>query len=156
MVSGDVVLMQSCIHLQKVRISFDVSDTVNGDAHAYSVQDFIRQYKLDQVVNCHQLVELVLEMTHRHGYAFGLQPGQDIWSNVEDLALQFRDCIADQVETEVTADFSMKPEAAAKKAKDEGREHKVDAEKTQVAWTELIAKAQTTSVRVVRITRARQ
>lgn len=95
-------------------------------------------------------------MTDHHGYAFGLQPGQDVLSNAEDLAQQFRNRIADRVEREVTAEFNTKAEAAAKKAADEGREDKVGAEKAQAALTKLIAEAQTTSVRIVRITRVRQ
>ncbi|QDS76184.1 hypothetical protein FKW77_008101 [Venturia effusa] len=155
LVSGDVVLMQLCTHLQKVRISLDVAMTMNGDAFAYTVQNFIDRYNLDQVINCHHLIELVLELTDRHGYAFDLQPGQDVWSNGEDLAQLFRDRIADRVEAEVKAEFEAKAVVARKKAEEEGREYKVDEVQARAALTKAIAAAQTTSVRTVHITRLR-
>lgn len=153
MVSGDVELMQLCTNLQKVRISLDVAYTVNGDAHAYSVQNFIKRYNLEQIVNCTRLIELVLELTDRHGYAFGLQPGQNVWSNGEDLAQLFRDRMAARVESEVKAEFEASKEAAMMKAVEEKREYKADEVKEQAALTVAITAAQTTSVRTVQITR---
>ncbi|RDI83345.1 hypothetical protein Vi05172_g6727 [Venturia inaequalis] len=146
MVSGDVVLMQLCKNLQKVHISLDVSHSVNGEAHAYSVQDFIDRYNLEQVVNCHRLTELVLELTDRHGYAFGLQPGQDVWSNGKDLAQLFSDRMADRVEKEVRAEFEVKKETA--KWKDELEK--------QTFLALAIDAAKKTAVTTMEITRVRQ
>ncbi|KAE9970986.1 hypothetical protein BLS_004662 [Venturia inaequalis] len=156
MVSGDVVLMQLCSNLQKVHISLDVSANVNGEAYAYSVPDFITRYNLDQVVNCTHLTELVLELTDRHGYASGLQPGQDVWSNGEDLAQLFRDRMAGRVETELRAQFKVKKEAAKKKAQIEKHEYKVDEVEEQTVLARTIADAKTTSVVTWHITSVRQ
>lgn len=110
------------------------------------MQDFIDRYNLEQVVNCHRLTELVLELTDRHGYAFGLQPGQDVWSNGKDLAQLFSDRMADRVEKEVRAEFEVKKETA--KWKDELEK--------QTFLALAIDAAKKTAVTTMEITRVRQ
>lgn len=153
MVNGDVVLMQVCTHLQKVRISLDVSYEANGEAYCYTLEELVNRYSLDKIVNCEHLIELVLELTDRHGYAVGLANGEDVWTQAENLAQRFRDRMHQRVKNEVEKEFEEAAEKAKIKAEAEKRVYKVDADKEQVALEKAVAAAQKTAVRTVHIDR---
>jgi hypothetical protein len=122
------------------------------NVYCYTTNELIKRYNLDMLINCEHLIELIFELTDRHGYTKNVKDGGGVYSYAEDLAQLLRDRMEARVANQVTADFEKKAEAAAAKAEVEGRKPKVvTEEKTHEALNKVIAAAQKTSVRTIHL-----